>query len=170
LGIRAQARYTARVQCPYCGGDSQVVDSRSASDGVRRRRICNECKRRFTTYEKAGSPKVKVAKRDGGSEAFDPAKIARVLTRVGRDRPALGPAGAVRLARALEAELLDEGFKQIRSGEIIDRLLRLLRPVDQVAHDRLAANYLDETGILRTERAADAADAGQLGLFRDDED
>jgi transcriptional repressor NrdR len=159
------------VQCPYCGGDSQVVDSRSSVDGVRRRRTCNGCKRRFTTYEKAGSPTVKVIKRDGASEPFDPEKIARALTRVGRDRAALGPVRAARLARALEAELLDERVKQIRSGELVDRLLRLLGPVDQVAHDRLAANYLDETGILRTERPPPGpTEIAQLGLFGDDEE
>ena len=155
--------------CPYCGGDSQVVDSRSSSEGVRRRRVCGQCKRRFTAYEKAGSPSVKVTKRDGATEPFDPAKVERVLTRVGRDRPALSDGGAGRLARALEAQLLDERVKQIRSGELVDRLLALLRPVDQVAHDRLAANYLDETGILRTDRPTASGDAGQLGLFGDDD-
>jgi transcriptional repressor NrdR len=166
----AAARYTFAVQCPYCGGDSQVVDSRSSTEGVRRRRTCNECRRRFTTYEKAGSPIVKVIKRDGATEPFAPDKIAKVLRRVGRDRPALSEATANRLARGIEAQLLDERVKQIRSTELVDRLLSLLRAVDQVAHDRLAANYLDETGILRTERSERDADAGQLGLFGDDDD
>jgi transcriptional repressor NrdR len=164
------ARYTHGVYCPYCGADSQVVDSRSSTEGVRRRRTCNQCKRRFTTYERAGSPTVKVLKRDGSYQPFEPDKIARVLRRVGRDRPALAEAGARRLARALEAQLLDERVKQVRSGELIDRLLALLRPLDLVAHDRLAANYLDETGILRTDRVERAEDAGQLGLFGDDDD
>lgn len=147
-----------------------MVDSRSATDGVRRRRTCNECRRRFTTYEKAGAAKVKVQKRDGTSQPFDPDKIARALARVGRGRPALGAAATSRLARALEAELLDEGMKQIRSGEIVERLLRLVRPVDQIAHDRLQANYLDESGTLRTEPAVGGEADGQLGLFRDDDD
>lgn len=158
------------MQCPYCGGDSQVVDSRSSTDGVRRRRTCNECRRRFTTYETAGSPTIKVVKREGGTEPFVPDKIARVLVRVGRDRPALTEATAARLARAVEAQLIDARVKQIPSGEIVDRVLALLRPVDQVAHDRLAANYLDEAGILRTGRAEPPGDPGQLGLFGDDDD
>lgn len=164
------ARYNPAVLCPYCGGDSQVVDSRSATDGVRRRRVCGGCKRRFTTYERAGSPTVKVLKRAGGSEAFSPDKLARVLRRVGRDRPGLTDAAAARLARALEAELLDERVKQIRSGDLVQRLLALLRPVDAIAADRLAANYLDEAGVLRTDREPAAADAGQLGLFGEEDE
>jgi transcriptional repressor NrdR len=158
------------VLCPYCGGDSQVVDSRVQADGVRRRRTCNQCRRRFTTYEKAGSPAIKVGKRDGSSQPFDPAKVARVLRRVGRDRPGLSPADAIRLARALEAQLVDAGVRQIRSGELVERLLGLLGPVDPIARDRLAANYLDESGALRTEPRGPETSAGQLGLFAVDTD
>lgn len=160
------------MQCPFCGGDSQVVDSRTATEGVRRRRICNECKRRFTTYEKIGDSAIKVQKRDGTTERFAPEKLVRVLVRVGRDRSALTPAVIQRLARTLEAQLLDEGVKSIRSGDLLDRLLALLGDVDRLARDRLAADYLDETGRLRTsaQRAEDPTRAGQLGLFADDEE
>ena len=159
------------MQCPYCGGDSQVKDSRLSTEGIRRRRECGECKRRFTTYEQLGPPAIKVQKRDGGHQPFDSNKIMRVLKRVGRDRPGLGPADQQRLARRIEAELVDEAVKTIRSGEIALRLLRLLKEVDRVAYDRLAANYLDESGQLRTDAPkSDEPSAGQLGLFEDDEE
>jgi transcriptional repressor NrdR len=150
-----------------------VVDSRTATEGVRRRRICNECKRRFTTYEKIGASGIKVQKRDGSTEPFAPDKLVRVLVRVGRERPALTAPVIQRLARTLEAQLLDEGVKSIRSGDILDRLLALLNDVDRLARDRLAADYLDESGRLRTgapREDDDPARAGQLGLFADDEE
>lgn len=149
-----------------------MVDSRTAPEGVRRRRICNECRRRFTTYEKIGASGIKVLKRDGSSEPFAPDKLVRVLGRVGRDRAALTPAAVQRLARAVEAQLLDEGVKSIRSSELLQRMLALLADVDRLAHDRLAADYLDETGRLRTDapRDGDPQEGGQLGLFADDEE
>ena len=159
------------MQCPYCGHDSQVKDSRVSAEGIRRRRQCVHCSRRFTTYEQLGQPSIKVQKRDGRFEPFDSNKIVKALKRVGRDRAALGPADQQRLARTIEAELLDAAVKTIRSGEIVDRLLRLLKEVDRVAYDRLAANYLDEAGRLRTDvPKSEEQSAPQLGLFEDDEE
>ena len=159
------------MQCPYCGGDSQVVDSRTSPDGVRRRRVCTgECKRRFTTYEASRPPAIKVHKRRGGTEVFQPQKIVRVLERVGRERPGMGPAVQQRLARAIEASLVDEGAKTIRSSEILGRLLVLLGDVDRLARDRLAADYLDESGHLRPEPATPSTGEPQLGLFGEEEE
>ncbi len=158
------------MECPYCGGESQVKDSRTSSEGgrqtIRRRRECTACKRRFTTKEQLGAPSIKVQKRDGHYKPFDPDKIVWVLGRVCSDRPGLTTADHQRLARKVEAELLDEGVKTIRSGEIVERLLRLLKDVDRLAHDRLAADYLDENGRVRTDlpRPAPGPQAGQLGL------
>jgi transcriptional repressor NrdR len=159
------------VTCPYCGGDSQVVDSRTSPEGVRRRRLCNECKRRFTTYERVAPPGIKVVKRSGKTEPFDSEKLTRAIGRIARDRPGLGKAQIARMARAIEAQLLDDGVKTIRSTDMVARILDILRDVDRVAHQRLAANYLDEDGQLRIgPRAPGPADAGQLGLFDDEEE
>lgn len=148
-----------------------MKDSRVSAEGIRRRRQCVSCSRRFTTYEQLGQPPIKVQKRDGRFEAFDSGKIVKALRRVGRDRPALGPADQQRLARTIEAELVDAAVKSIRSGEIVDRLLRLLKEVDRVAYDRLAANYLDEAGRLRTDAPkSEEPSAPQLGLFEEDEE
>ncbi len=159
------------MNCPYCSGDSQVVDSRSTADAVRRRRICNECKRRFTTYERLGAPAIKVSKRSGKSEPFESAKIIRALTRVCRDRPRIGKEDILRIARAIEAQLVDERARSIRSSEIVSRLLGRLADLDRIAYNRLAANYIDEDGQLRTDpRQVPDGDAGQLGLFAGEED
>jgi transcriptional repressor NrdR len=132
---------------------------------VRRRRNCGECKRRFTTYEKVAAPAVKVVKRSGKTEPFDSDKLIRILIRVSRDRPSFGEEEATRLARTIEAQLLDEGTKSISSSDLANRILRLLRDMDRLSYDRLAANYMNESGVLRTAPAAEQETQGQLGLF-----
>jgi len=103
------------VQCPYCNGDSAVLDSRTSSEGVRRRRSCNECKRRFTTYERLAAPSIRVTKRSGRTEPFDADKILQVLRRISRDRPAVQDADVVRLA-----ELEGLGIDPMARPETLD--------------------------------------------------
>lgn len=153
------------MQCPYCGGDAAVLDSRTNPDGVRRRRTCTECKRRFTTYEKVAAPAVKVTKRSGKSEPFETDKIIKILIRVSRDRPNFGLEEATRVARTVEAHLVDAGTKSIRSGELANQVLTMLRDIDRLSYDRLAANYMDESGVLRTTNGSITGSKGQLGLF-----
>jgi transcriptional repressor NrdR len=159
------------VRCPYCESESQVIDSRLTSDGVRRRRTCPECKRRFTTYEKLGAPNLKVTKRSGKSEAFSSQKLIETIARVCRDRSGISKADVARLARSIEAELVDEQVKSVESGRIVELVLRRLAEIDKLAHDRLAVNYIDEDGRLRPRGSSvSAEDAGQLGLFNPAED
>ena len=158
------------MQCPYCDADSSVVDSRAVGEGVRRRRICGQCRRRFTTYERVAPPAVKVIKRSGKSEPFDAAKIRAVLGRVGRGRPALDEAAIRRIAARIEADLVDDRVKSVTSAQLAEKLLVRLEDIDRIAYDRLAADYLDESGQLRVRtRAEGAEDEGQLGLFDSDD-
>lgn len=145
------------------------MDSRPTGDGIRRRRVCGECKRRFTTYEKLGPTDIKVIKRgDKPAEAFDHDKLVRVMARVCRGRPVGGDA-VERVARRIEAELLDERRTQISSWELAHMVLTRLRELDAVAYNRFAADYLDEAGHLRVEprRPGDPFDP-QLELFEGD--
>jgi transcriptional repressor NrdR len=160
------------VQCPFCDGDSQVSDSRATADGqIRRRRICNLCKRRFTTYERTGSPSLKVVKRSGKSEPFASEKLLACLQRVCRRRPIANAPQLLALGRAIEAQLVDAGTKSVTSGQIAGRVLERLRELDLISYNRLAANYLDEDGRLRTEQAGEHEDpSSQLGLFELDSD
>jgi transcriptional repressor NrdR len=154
------------VQCPYCGSDSQVLDSRSTTEGVRRRRQCNTCRRRFTTYERAGAPSLKVIKRNERIEAFDSDKLQRALRRVCRNRAAVGEEDIRRIARDIEAELVDGNARSVYSGQIATMALRRLADIDHLAYNRLAVNYLDEGGQLRTDlRPAGEGEIPQLGLF-----
>lgn len=153
------------MQCPFCGGDSQVSDSRSTADGqIRRRRACNSCRRRFTTYERVGSPSLKVVKRSGKTETFSSDKLLTCLRRVGRRR--LADEAVIRLARDIEARLVDSNQKKVTSAQIVELVLARLGELDPVSRDRLAVNYIDEDGQLRTRpRDDDGESAEQLGLF-----
>lgn len=154
------------MQCPYCSSDSQVLDSRATTEGVRRRRQCNQCRRRFTTYERPGAPGLKVIKRSERIESFDSDKLQRALRRVCRNRAAIGEDDIRRIARDIEAELVDASAKSVHSGQIALLALRRLAEIDRIAYNRLAVNYIDESGQLRTEpRAAGSDELQQLGLF-----
>lgn len=161
------------MQCPFCGSDSAVTETRDSAEGVRRRRVCAACKRRFTTYEKVGSPGLRVEKRDGSHEPFDGDKLFRTLERVARHR-----AGAIdaedlrRVVRDVEATLVDRAARSVRWSEIVKLLLTRLRAIDAVTADRLEASYKDERGQLRfgaDDETAPAGERPQLGLFRNDE-
>jgi transcriptional regulator NrdR family protein len=112
-----------------------------------------------------------VSKRDGRTEPFDSDKLLRVLGRVCRGRKNLQARDLERVARGIEAELLDQHVRSISTAELIQRLLAKLSDLDRVAYDRLAADYVDEDGNLRIAPAQsdDEGDAGQLGLFPDDD-
>jgi transcriptional repressor NrdR len=144
------------VECPYCGGDSRVLDSRGASDAVRRRRQCQTCSRRFTTYERLAPPEIRVLKRDGVSEVFDREKLLRVVARLTKDRP-LRAGGAEEVVRRLEADLVDAGVQTIGSGEIAERLLAGLQGLDVLAAARFASNYRQEDGSIHTAPPADTS-------------
>jgi transcriptional repressor NrdR len=159
------------VQCPYCGGDSSVTETRVTADGMRRRRVCTVCKRRFTTYERLGAPGLRVTKRDGSVEAFDGDKLFVALRRVAAHRNVVSDEDLRRIARDIEATLVDSGRKSIAWSDIVTLALSRLENVDAVSANRLAANYTDETGAVRFDRSAPEQPSPQLGLpLSDSED
>jgi transcriptional repressor NrdR len=158
------------VQCPYCRGDSTVTETRVTADGMRRRRHCTVCKRRFTTYERLGAPGFKVVKRDGSTEPFDGDKLMHALQRVCAHRPAVAEDALRRIARDVEATFVDSGRKAIPWSEIVTLVLARLANVDAVSAQRLAANYTDETGVVRFDRDATETPSPQLGLPLSDDD
>lgn len=140
------------------------------ADGLRRRRVCTACKRRFTTYEKLGAPSLKVTKRGGELEPFDSDKLFRALQRVAAHRGSVTDDDLRRLARDIEATLLDSGRKSVTWSDIAVLALDRLRNVDTVAAQRLAANYTDESGAVRFDDAARLDPSPQLGLPLADDD
>jgi transcriptional repressor NrdR len=159
------------VQCPFCGStDSSVTETRDSPEGLRRRRTCAQCKRRFTTYERALEPGLKVAKRDGSTEAFDGEKLHAALARVCAHRPV--PDETLReLVRTVSARLVDSGRKTVRWSEIVEETLRVLEPIDAVSARRLGGDYRDDDGALRLgeDEGGEEATPPQLGLFRNED-
>ncbi|MBK9072734.1 MAG: transcriptional repressor NrdR [Myxococcales bacterium] len=154
------------MQCPYCGSDSQVSETRMSTDGMRRRRLCGTCKRRFTTYEKIGSPPLRVEKRAGHFQPFDSDKMLRALRRVCKGRPEVRDEDLRRLVRDIEASLLDAGKKATRWSELVQETLRRLAAIDAIAARRLEINYLDDGGKLSFHAGPlPRGGAEQLGLF-----
>jgi transcriptional repressor NrdR len=97
------------MQCPYCGSSqNRVVDSREAADAIRRRRQCESCDQRFTTYERAESVRMYVVKRDGHREPFDRDKLLRGLQRAAAKRP-IEPERLEEVVTSIEAAVRREG-------------------------------------------------------------
>lgn len=159
------------MQCPYCSGDSNVTETRVTADGLRRRRLCAACKRRFTTYEKLGPPGLKVVKRDGQVEPFEAGKLHLALRRVCAHRAGITDGALQRVARDIEAKLVDSGRKTVTWSDLATHVLDRLRNLDAVAAQRFAANYTDEAGVVRFDADAHETASQQLGLplLSDDE-
>ncbi len=129
--------------CPTCGApDTRVIDSRPAEGGrsIRRRRLCETCDGRFTTYERL-EPQLMVRKRNGRLEAFSSAKLAAGISAAFADRPVSGSA-VQSIAEEVEVSLRDGG-PQVTSEDIGHRVLERLRALDEVAYLRFASVYKD---------------------------
>jgi transcriptional repressor NrdR len=153
------------MECPYCGGSSKVVDSRPMADGIRRRRQCEACGKRFTTHERLAPAELRVVKLSGESEPFRSDKLVRVMRRVSRD---LGvDDDRIRaLARRIEAELAETAPGTIESWDLAEILADRLADLHPVARTRFLANYEDATGaVTRPRRREPEQEAEQIRLF-----
>ncbi|MCX7411993.1 MAG: transcriptional regulator NrdR [Planctomycetia bacterium] len=131
------------MRCPFCRTDNdRVIDSRAGDDGtsIRRRRECVACRRRFTTYERVERQLLAVVKKGGDREPFDRDKIKRGLAKACWKRPVTEDEieGVV---AALEAELYGNYESDVPSRVLGERLMELLRTLDQVAFVRFASVY-----------------------------
>ncbi|MDD3717097.1 MAG: transcriptional regulator NrdR [Actinomycetota bacterium] len=133
------------MKCPYCGNpDSKVIDSRSAENGqvIRRRRECKGCRRRFTTFERFEQFPVTVIKRNGDREPYKREKIRIGLGKAFEKRPVTSQQ-IEDLTSEIEAELREEGKKEINASAIGMAVLRKLKEIDEVAYLRFASVYKD---------------------------
>lgn len=131
------------MQCPYCHQlESRVVDSRLAGAGTVtwRRRECDSCKRRFTTYERVEYTLPTVVKKDGQREPFDRAKILRSL-RVACNKRPVSQDQIEACTDAIERELAERGDREVPSLWIGERVMALLKSLDEVAYVRFASVY-----------------------------
>jgi transcriptional repressor NrdR len=131
------------LNCPYCGhADSRVVDSREteSKEAVRRRRECNACAQRFTTYEMIEQIPITVIKRNGSAELFYPEKLLRGLMRACAKRNV--PVEQLQeIVADIERELRDESAFQVSSERVGKMALERLQSVDLVAYIRFASVY-----------------------------
>ena len=127
--------------CPYCASrDSRVIDTRAADSGIRRRRECESCERRFTTYERVAPLRLRVIKQDARREPFDRDKILNGVQTACAKRP-IPTAAIEELVSGIESELYHRGSREVTSREIGEMVMRNLRQMDEVAYIRFATIY-----------------------------
>ena len=131
------------MRCPYCEcTNTKVVDSRESGTGIRRRRECVLCSRRFTTYERTQMKTMMVVKRDGRREEFSRDKLWSSLTKACAKRP-LAVGRIDRMIDDIEANLSEQGKAEFNSRAIGEMVMSRLSDLDQVAYIRFASVYLD---------------------------
>jgi transcriptional repressor NrdR len=131
--------------CPYCGFDqSSVLESRDTEDGkvTRRRRECLKCGKRFTTYERVGNIELKVIKKDGSLEDFDPEKIKKGVGKACWKRP-VKKEQIQKIVDEIEIRLLNRKSTRVPSKDIGKMVMNRLKKVDPIAYLRFASVYLD---------------------------
>ena len=137
------------MKCPYCENeDSKVIDSRHTEDGkaIRRRRECEECDRRFTTYEKVEEMILMVIKKDGSRQAFDRNKLLNGIIRACEKRP-VSIADMEKIVDDIERGLNNMMEKEIDSNFIGELVMERLKDLDEVAYVRFASVYRQFTDV-----------------------
>jgi len=133
------------MRCPFCAHeDSQVKDSRPTDDGaaIRRRRQCEGCGARFTTFERIQLREMTVVKSENRREPFDRAKLERSIQIACRKRP-VDPARIERLATAIQRQIETSGDSEIAASAVGEMVMDGLKALDSVAYIRFASVYKD---------------------------
>lgn len=133
------------MKCPFCGADdTKVVDSRAMAEGIsiRRRRLCKDCNKRFTTYERVEEILIQIIKSNQSREDFDRLKVARSIRIACQKRP-VSEEQIEEITTRIERELFTMTEREIPSKLIGERVMRELREIDQVAYVRFASVYRD---------------------------
>ena len=149
------------MKCPYCEeNQSKVTDSRDTENGIRRRRECLSCGRRFTTHELVRLPALLVEKRDGRRQEFDRQKLLTGVNMACTRRPIPGR-DVDRLIDDIETELHRLGSGMVQSRDLGLMVLERLRPLDEVAYMRYASVYYDFQNAADFEERARTLREGQ---------
>lgn len=151
------------MNCPFCkNNDDKVLDSREIRDGsgIRRRRECSFCGRRFTTYEEVEDLKPLVVKKDQRREPFDRGKILNGMITACEKRPV----SAAQLEAAvdeIEREIYDREEKEVLSSELGDLVINKLRQLDRVAYVRFASVYRRFEDVTQFKELVDILDSNK---------
>lgn len=129
------------MKCPYCS-DSQtrVIETREAGDSLRRRRECQACEQRFTTYERVEKQQLRIVKRDGSREFFDRDKLKHGILVACEKRP-VSQEQIERAVVEIEKELRGRGELEVPSGDVGEATMKHLKQLDEVAYIRFASVY-----------------------------
>lgn len=131
------------MKCPFCSNqDTRVIDSRPADENnsIRRRRVCDECGKRFTTYEKVETIPLIIIKKDKNREQYDRSKIEAGVLRACHKRP-IRADQITDLVDEVETELFSQEEKEIESQVIGELVMNKLKDIDDVAYIRFASVY-----------------------------
>ena len=131
------------MKCPFCSHENtRVIDSRPADENnsIRRRRVCDECGKRFTTYEKVETIPLIVIKKDNNRETYDRSKIEAGVLRACHKRP-ISADQINELVDAVETAVFNREEKEISSGMIGEMVMNKLKDLDTVAYVRFASVY-----------------------------
>ncbi len=142
LGAAPRPRAEA-LRCPYCKQNrNRVIDSRASADGysIRRRRECEACGRRFTTYERTEETPLRVVKKDGSRVPFDRSKILQGMLKACEKRP-VALEELDEITSRIERELAESFEREVPSTRIGELVMDELRRLDQVAYVRFASVY-----------------------------
>lgn len=155
------------MHCPYCNdNDSKVIDSREASDDVRRRRECSRCGLRFTTYERVQTNSLMVAKRDSRREEYNREKLTSSIQKACIKRPL--PTGSIdKLVDEIEVHIQDSGRAEIPSALIGEMVIDHLRDMDPVAYIRFASVYRDFADVESFKEAVEALEKAYHSVEND---
>ncbi|MEE0741945.1 MAG: transcriptional regulator NrdR [Emergencia sp.] len=137
------------MRCPYCeNSDTKVIDSRPTEEGhaIRRRRGCEKCGKRFTTYEKVEESIIMVIKKDGSREAFDRNKVMNGIVKACEKRP-VSMAEMERVVNDIERGLNNLMEKEVESTFIGELIMEQLKALDEVAYVRFASVYRQFTDV-----------------------
>ena len=131
------------MKCPFCGMDNtRVIDSRPAADtcSIRRRRQCDECGKRFTTYEKVETIPLSVIKKDRTREPYDRNKMMAGIRRACHKRP-ISVEKIEEMVNKIENDIFNLEYKEIESKVIGEIVMERLKSLEQVAYVRFASVY-----------------------------
>lgn len=135
------------MQCPKCSSlENDVIDSRAASQAVRRRRQCCICSYRFTTYERIERPRLMVVKKDGTREAFNREKLTKGIDRACEKRN-ITKSQIDTIVDTIECFLFDKNEAEVTTHEIGEKVMAALAEIDEVAYVRFASVYREFTDI-----------------------
>lgn len=128
------------MECPYCSTKTKVTDKRDSHKGIRRRRECLKCKKRFTTHEKIIQHDFYIIKKDKSREKFDREKLEKGIEKAFEKRP-VSKEKIERMINEIEEQLRKRRKKEIKSSVIGEMIMKKIKKLDNVAYIRFASVY-----------------------------